>query len=253
MAEGAQVAKGVKGAKSWWARTTLIGSIVALVLLLIGPIGTQLGIWGFQIGLLVLIPGGVLLAAIGLLVGIVSIFVSRKRGFSSDMPTLFVSIALCAVILVAMGMQVSKGISVPPIHNISTDMSDPPEFNAVVALRGEGSNELAYNADEIGLQQAQAYPDVTTLTVATAPDATLDRAVLALEEMGLVIVAVDPAAGIVEATATTFWFGFKDDVVVRVRASGAGSIVDVRSVSRVGVSDLGANAGRIMELLAKLS
>jgi uncharacterized protein (DUF1499 family) len=249
MAEGAQAAKGVK---SWWARTTLIGSVMALALLLVGPIGTQLGLWGFQIGLL-MIPGGVLLAAIGLLVGSVSIFVSRKRGFSSDMPTLFASIALCGVILLAMGMQLSKGLSVPPIHNISTDMSDPPEFNAVVALRGEGSNPLLYNADEIGLQQAQAYPDVTTLTVATAPDATLDRAVTALDDLGLAIVAVDPAAGIVEATATTFWFGFKDDVVVRIRASGAGSIVDVRSVSRVGVSDLGANAGRIMELLARLS
>jgi uncharacterized protein (DUF1499 family) len=70
-----------------------------------------------------------------------------------------------------------------------------------------------------------------------------------LEDLGLEIVAVDEAAGRVEATATTFWFGFKDDVVVRVRSSGAGSVVDVRSVSRVGVSDLGANARRIGQIL----
>jgi len=240
-------------AKSWWARATLIGSVLALLLLLVGPIGTRLGIWGFQIGLLVLIPGGVLLAAIGLLIGIISIFVSKKRGFTGDMPTLFTSIALCAVILVAMGMQLSKGMAVPPIHNISTDVNDPPAFNAVVALRGEGTNPLAYDTVEIGPQQQTAYPDVTTLSVDTSEDATVDRVVAALEEMGLEIVAVDAASGVVEATATTFWFGFKDDMVVRVRESGSGSIVDVRSVSRVGVSDLGANAARIMELLGKLT
>jgi uncharacterized protein (DUF1499 family) len=76
--------------------------------------------------------------------------------------------------------------------------------------------------------------------------------VAALEEMGLEIVTTDPVVGIVEATATTFWFGFKDDVVVRVRASGSGSLVDVRSVSRVGVSDIGVNARRIGELLDHL-
>ena len=70
--------------------------------------------------------------------------------------------------------------------------------------------------------------------------------------MGLEIVSVDEGAGVVEATDTTFWFGFKDDVVVRVRSAGEGSLVDVRSVSRVGLSDLGKNADRIMDLLGRL-
>ena len=239
-------------ARSWWARATLIGSVVALALLFLGPIGTRIGVWGFQTGLLILIPAGVLLAAIGLLVGIISIFVSKKRGFTADMPIVFTSIALCAVILVVMGMQFQKGTSVPPIHNISTDLSDPPQFNAIVPLRGEGTNPLAYDAEKIGPQQQAAYPEVETLKVATPPAETVGRVVIALQEMGLEIVASDAQAGIVEATATTFWFGFKDDVVVRVRPANGGSIVDARSVSRVGLSDLGANAARIMELLGKL-
>ena len=74
----------------------------------------------------------------------------------------------------------------------------------------------------------------------------------ALEDMGLEIVTVDEAAGLVEATDTTFWFGFKDDLVVRVREANGGSVVDVRSVSRVGMSDLGANAARILALLERL-
>lgn len=239
-------------AKSWWARATLVGSILALVLLFLGPVGTRLGIWGFQIGLLVLIPGGVLLAAIGLLVGIIGIFVSKKRGFSSDLPTLLTSIVICGVILGIMGLQFSKGASVPPIHNISTDITDPPQFNAVAAIRGEGSNPLDYESDKIGPQQEAAYPEVQTLVLTASRAETLGSVVTALEEMGLEIVAVDEISGIVEATDTTFWFGFKDDVVVRVRDSGSGSEVDVRSVSRVGLSDLGANAARIMDLLNRL-
>ena len=72
---------------------------------------------------------------------------------------------------------------------------------------------------------------------------------IVLQDLGLEIVNEDTAAGMIEATATTFWFGFKDDVVVRVRATASGSIVDIRSVSRVGQSDLGANAKRIRAIL----
>jgi uncharacterized protein (DUF1499 family) len=239
-------------AKSWWARATLIGSVVALVLLFLGPVGTRLGIWDFQVGLLMLIPAGVLLAVIGLIVGIISIFVSRKRGYSGDMPAIITSIVVCAVIVGFMGIQFQKGTSVPPIHNISTDLNDPPQFNAVVALRGESSNPLEYDAAKIGPQQQAAYPEVKSLTVSTSKAETIANVVAALVDMGLDIVAVDEAAGTVEATATTFWFGFKDDIVVRVRESNGGSIVDARSVSRVGLSDLGVNASRILELVSRL-
>ncbi|TNF88846.1 MAG: DUF1499 domain-containing protein [Gammaproteobacteria bacterium] len=241
------------GNKSWWAKATLVGSVIALVLLFLGPVGTRLGIWGFQTGLLLIVPAGVLLAAIGLLVGLISIFVSKKRGFDGDPPSLFISIAICAVIMVTMGLQFQKGASVPAIHNISTDVVDPPRFTeAIVALRGENSNPLTYEADELAVVQQGAYPDVKPLTVASSPADTVRSVVSALEDMGLEIVTVDEGLGVVEATDTTFWFGFKDDVVVRVQASGEGSLVDVRSVSRVGLSDLGKNADRIMDLLGRL-
>ena len=240
--------------RSWWAKATLVGSVIALVLLFLGPIGTRLGIWGFQTGLLLIVPAGVLLAAIGLLVGLVSIFVSKKRGFAGDPPSLFISIAICAVIIVSMGLQFQKGASVPAIHNISTDVVDPPQFTeAIVVLRGEESNPLAYDAEELAVLQQGAYPEVKTLKVTTGVAETVRNAASALESMGLEIVSVDEGLGIVEATDTTFWFGFKDDVVVRVRGAGDGSLVDVRSVSRVGLSDLGKNADRIMDLLGRLN
>ncbi|MEZ5552605.1 MAG: DUF1499 domain-containing protein [Pseudomonadales bacterium] len=242
-----------EAARSWWARAILIGTVVAVVLLLLGPIGTRLGIWGFQTGLLMLIPAGTLLAAVGLLVGLVALFVSRKRGFTGDGPILLTSVLVCALVVGLMFLQASRGFSLPQIHNISTDVNDPPQFDAIVALRGEGTNPLDYDREKLASVQQQAYPAVKTLRLETDRATAVGRVVDALTAMGLEIVAVDADAGIIEATATTFWFGFKDDVVVRVRDDSAGGVkVDARSVSRVGLSDLGANAARIEALLGRL-
>ena len=92
------------------------------------------------------------------------------------------------------------------------------------------------------------------LTLQASAYEVVDRAEAVLRDMGLEIVSVNKNAGLVEATATTFWFGFKDDVAVRVQpAADGGTQVDVRSISRVGQSDLGANAARIGEILNGLS
>ena len=144
--------------------------------------------------------------------------------------------------------------SVPAIHNISTDTQDPPAFDALVAVRAaEGANPLVYDANVLAEPQRQAYPWVRTLELPTNPGILLNEAVSVLEDLGLVVVNVSAEQGIIEATATTFWFGFKDDVVIRVRESAVGgSVIDVRSVSRSGQSDLGVNAKRIGTILQGL-
>ena len=240
-----------EAAKSWWARAILVGAVVAAVLLPLGALGSKFGIWGFQGGFL-LLAGGTILALLGLVVGLVAMIVSSKRGYAEDKPSLLIGMGISALIIALMGVQFYTASSVPPIHNISTDIAEPPEFAAVVALRGETSNPLEYNADQLGPLQREAYPWVVPLNLDMAPAEALALAERALTDLGLEIVAVDAAAGIVEATATTFWFGFKDDVVVRVKGDGAGSRVDVRSVSRVGQSDLGANARRIGQILESM-
>lgn len=239
--------------RSWWAQAILIGTVVAVVLLVLGPVGTRLGIWGFQTGLLMLIPAGTLLAAVGVLVGLVSLVVSKKRGYSADTPILLTSVVVCGLIVGAMFLQASRGFSLPQIHNISTDVNDPPQFDAVVALRGEESNPLEYDREKLAAVQQDAYPAVKTLALSMDRNAAVSAVVDVLTGMGLEIVAVDADTGIVEATDTTFWFGFKDDMVVRVRdAAGGGVHIDARSVSRVGLSDLGVNAARIESLLQRL-
>ncbi len=232
----------------WWSKAILIGAVVAAALLPLGALGTRVGIWTFGTGFL-LLAAATVLAAIGLVTGIAGIIAAHRRNLRDDRQAVYLGTIVSLLILGLMGQQFYAASSVPPIHNISTDVADPPQFDAVVALRGENANPLEYNADEIAAAQLEAYPWVETLESDLAPDAALSRAVDVLEGMGLEIVDIDAQAGRVEATDTTRWFGFKDDVVVRVRPGPEGSVVDMRSVSRVGVSDLGKNAQRIGEFL----
>ena len=143
--------------------------------------------------------------------------------------------------------------SVPPIHNISTDIVDPPQFRELVGQRLEsGANPLVYDSEVLGPQQQAAYPWITTKTLNGAISDRTKEAAQIVENMGMDLVSLDPVEGVIEATDTTFWFGFKDDVVIRLRSTEASKVqVDIRSVSRVGQSDLGVNARRITEILAE--
>jgi uncharacterized protein (DUF1499 family) len=142
---------------------------------------------------------------------------------------------------------------VPPIHDITTDTEDPPRFAAVLPLRKNATNPVDYGGPEIAAQQHTAYPDIQPLTLPIPRHQAFVQALQTAEAMGWAIVATNPGEGQIEATDTTFWFGFKDDIVVRVQARGDGSRVDVRSVSRVGKSDVGTNAQRIRAYSRRLS
>ncbi|MGI8560651.1 MAG: DUF1499 domain-containing protein, partial [Luteimonas sp.] len=142
--------------------------------------------------------------------------------------------------------------SLPPIHDITTDTVDPPVFVDILPLRADAPNSAGYEGGEVADAQLAGYPELGPLRLALPLEQAHAHALAAAEAMGWEIVASDPASGRIEATATTLWFGFKDDVVVRIRPDGAGSRIDVRSVSRVGGSDVGANAARIRAYLARL-
>lgn len=136
----------------------------------------------------------------------------------------------------------------PPIHDITTDTDDPPRFEKAPALRGPDSNPLEIRAEVIEQQKA-AYPDLATLRSPRSFTRSYNQALTTARAMGWDITREDPNAGYIEAVATTPIMNFHDDVVIRVRTNEDGSLVDLRSVSRVGRSDLGANAERIREFL----
>jgi uncharacterized protein (DUF1499 family) len=141
--------------------------------------------------------------------------------------------------------------NVPPIHDVSTDLENPPAFSAVVPLRADAENPLTRTPD-VAMQQRQGYPDLAPLTLPEPSGQVFARARATAERLGWDIVGADPATGLIEATDTTRWFGFEDDVVVRVTPWGTGTRVDLRSVSRAGRSDIGSNADRIRRFLEAL-
>lgn len=164
---------------------------------------------------------------------------------------------LASIVLAAAGL--------PPIHDITTDRADPPQFVKVVEIRGSESNPLnytdkqapiAFGSNETKLVselQSEAFPQIQTLHIDRSLDEVMNLAEDLVKSRGWDLIAVSADKGLIEATEKTAWFGFKDDVVIRVRASDdGGSIVDMRSVSRVGMSDLGVNAARIGAFLRDL-
>ena len=156
--------------------------------------------------------------------------------------------------LVAVGVPFEyqrRGRAVPPIHDISTDLENPPTFDAIVPLRADAPNDLERNSEVTELQR-HGYPDLAPVTLPIPLDQAFDRALAAAQEAGWQIVTADKSSGRIEATDTTRWFGFKDDVVVRLTPWGAGTRVDMRSVSRIGRSDIGTNARRIRQYLDRL-
>jgi len=232
-------------------RMTVLAAVLAILMLALAGPGVKLGLWTFRTGFHVLQWAAYLGLAV-LVVALVQLLVPAWRA-RSPLPL------LTAMVL---GL-VSAGIpwywrhraeQVPPIHDITTDVVNPPEFVAVLPLRANAPNPATYGGKEVADAQQKAYPDIRPLVLSTTPpEEAYARALAAVRAEGWDLVGADSTAGRIEATATTGWFGFKDDVVVRVQPEDGGSRVDVRSVSRVGGSDVGTNAQRIRGYLRKVA
>jgi len=193
---------------------------------------------------------GVLLGLLGAIAGIAALVVGFRRGLPLS-PATVTGVILGLIAFGVPFQRVWSARSLPAIHDISTDLTAPPTFQAVVPLRAAAPNSLTINPADAPKQRA-AYPDLAPLLLDKPPGDVFDRAVDAARDMDWEIVSADRAAGRIEGTATTRWFGFKDDIVVRLAPTATGTRVDVRSVSRIGVGDLGTNANRIRDYLARL-
>jgi uncharacterized protein (DUF1499 family) len=236
------------------ARALVMAVCVAAFVMLIasGP-GTRMGLWPWQTGLALVKWAAYtgMAGAAGAVVLIVLLAVPKWR-VRPWVPVLALVFAVIAFVPPILLLQKAK--SLPNIHDITTDPFDPPAFNALMAMRKTVPNGADYGGIEVAKQQQRGYPDIKSLVVKSDPAATMQKAIDAAREMDWEIVSTDTPSGRIEATDTTTWFGFKDDIVVRIRPEpSGGSRVDVRSVSRVGSSDVGANAARIRKYLSRLA
>lgn len=235
---------------SWWARAGLWVAVATALAAFLAGWGSRQGWWHFRFGFQILTwsvaAAGV--AAVLALIGIWTTRGGRRRGHWRAWGALVLAIGVAAVPL----SQFWIARNVPAIHDITTDTENPPVFTAIVPLRKNAPNTLEYGGPEVAEQQRAAYPDVQPALVPVPPAEAFHRVLEAARDMGWRIVDGNPAQGRLEATDTTRWFGFQDDIVVRVVPTNGGSRVDIRSVSRVGRSDVGANARRIKAFMARI-
>lgn len=231
------------------ALLTLVIATGALLLLFASGVGYQQETWSLKVAFTMVRWAAYIGIATSLL-ALVGIALARPVGRTTAMFGAALVIAGATAFVPWRWKQVAS--SVPPIHDVTTDTQDPPRFVAILPLRATAKNSAEYGGDSVAALQKQGYPDLKTVTFPQPASEMFARVRTAAVRMGWELVAADSASGRVEATATTKWFGFKDDVVVRVRSEGTGSRVDVRSVSRVGGSDVGTNAARIRAFLAQL-
>lgn len=221
----------------------------AILILFSSGLGARMNLWHFRTGFTMVRAAGYMglaCAIVALAAGIVS---TRQRHFKG------IFISLIALILALLAFSIPlywkvQAQSYPRIHDISTDLNNPPRFVAISSARRAG---VRYGGVEVATQQMKAYPDLKTVVMAVPADQAFKSALLAARDMGWDVVAERPAEGSIEATDTTRWFGFKDDIVIRIVPAGERSLLDIRSVSRVGISDVGTNAKRVRAFLAKLA
>ena len=194
--------------------------------------GAQLAMGAGALGLITLVLAGVL------------------RRWRPALVGALVSLAVVAVVALPMQMK-QRAQSVPPIHDITTDMENPPVFTLLASAREEAPNAVDYPGAETARQQQMAYPYLKPITLNMPMPRAMDAAKATVQARGWEIAG--STGNTLEATATTRWFGFKDDVAIRMTETPNGVQVDMRSASRVGKSDLGINAERIQDFLEDLA
>ena len=236
------------------SRIVLLGATltaVSALTLLMAPLGYNLGVLSLRVALLTVLRWGAYGAGAGAVLSLLGlgITLARPERAKRDLVVVIASV-VAAAFLFGIPARYRLGPAVPPIHDITTNTVDPPQFMAVVPLNTPG--RTIYEGEEIASQQRAAYPDLTPVRLALPIGQAFDHALATVHAMGWELVEADAESGHIEATDTTFWFRFKDDVVIRVRPEGSGSRIDIRSLSRVGGGDAGTNAKRIRAYMTRL-
>jgi uncharacterized protein (DUF1499 family) len=231
------------------ARIPLILALVSAATLVASGYGARFGVWDYRFGFQ-LVRWSLYMGLATAAVALVALSIPRLR--AGHVPALAVAVVVGAGVAYFPWHWREAARAVPAINDITTDTDNPPTFVAVIPLRAGAPVPADYPGSEVAAKQRSAYPDIRPLELPLPPPSAFARALDAAKNAGWEIDAADAASGRIEATATTPWFGFRDDVVVRVSPGTRGSRIDVRSVSRVGKSDLGTNAARIRAYLAKV-
>lgn len=236
---------------SIWALIGLGLALATLLAAFLAGFGHQWGWWRFWIGFRILRYSlyGAFAAALASLLGLALSLWERawRRAIWS---LLGLSLSLTLIWIPLNLYYAAQGV--PPIHDITTDTANPPAFVTILPLRRDAPNPAAYDGPRVARLQEAAYPHLKPRLFDAPFVRVFENARSAAHEMSWEIIATRPREGRIEATDITFWFGFRDDIVIRIRPEGNKTRLDIRSKSRVGRSDLGKNAARIEAFLKRM-
>ncbi len=232
--------------KKNWLRKVLKAQLFLFIAVLLFMLGNKFSILPFSLAFL----GFTLSLLLIVILGVLGLFVlgfslsSKFQSFRANaIKAIVIGFTPIAVIVIVVG---PSGFSAPLIHDITTDFDNPPVFQHASGLRTSEENSTDYDRESLVTIQKNAYPEIAAITTALMPEEAFNRAINIAERRGWEIVAKDDDSLVIEAIEKTSFFGFTDDVVIRVSKTSEGSRVDLRSSSRVGQGDFGANAKRII-------
>lgn len=275
MADTAGTNEARQGQRQGWlarhgSKLGLFGFLVVLAGVLTmayAALGYRGGWVDLRLSLQTLLPAGAVIAGVGaalcLILTIVFLARSRSQGFGRGGTLSAAGLLIGAVAFYVPFSMMQGARGAPPIHDITTDLADPPQFVDAVPLRKatgarnpvEYKREGGYGGNKVivPVAQQEAFPDIQPVMLeGVAPDQAFKRALAAVDEMGWELIASRPQEGRIEAWDQTLFFGFIDDVSIRVRPAANGSQIDVRSLSRIGGGDAGTNAKRVRAYIAAL-
>ncbi|WP_281301462.1 MULTISPECIES: DUF1499 domain-containing protein [unclassified Iodidimonas] len=260
----------------------LLLSMLALFLMIAPGPGVRIELWSFGMAIS-LMRWAFYIAAFTGVVSILALLMAAAGGHNAISGRLALSILLSGAVVTTLYLLRSDATAAVPIHDVTTDLADPPRFQSLNPRDGSpmivpdrGRSDLADLAPETRwlVYHREAYGDLAPLMLDLPLDEVQNLALAAAKDLGWEIADAPiadesisesalpesalpesalPESALIEATDTTFWYGFKDDIIVRLRYENDQTRVDVRSVSRIGISDLGANAKRIRAFLETLS
>jgi uncharacterized protein (DUF1499 family) len=239
-------------------RLLKIGSVTlsgaALVLLAVAPLGWRLGWWPYNFGLYWLMPASGYVAAVATILSVLALALGWSELRLRDVGMLSVALCLSAALVYVPWQYAWVRSTLPPIHDITTDTDNPPEFSAVLPARAaERAGGVNYDDPQLPQLQKAAYPDVAPLKAASPVAEAFREALDVAKSMpGWTIITSDADTGHIEASEKSRWFRFTDDIVIRVSSDVAGSRIDMRSTSRQGRSDYGVNAARVRAYIGEL-
>jgi uncharacterized protein (DUF1499 family) len=230
----------------------LLLAIAAAALLALGPLGWRVGWWHFRFAFFSLMPWAAYCGLAAMALAVLALLFGR-RSIAGRQIAIGIVAFLIGAAIAYVPWQYSEMRGMVP-NDITTDLQNPPPYVAVLALRkaANAANTGEYKGAKTAEQQQRSYPDIAPAMLALPPAEAFARALETVRQMGWTIVETDPGAGRIEASDRTRWFGFTDDIVVRVAAADAGSRIDVRSSSRIGTGDFGTNAARVRRYIAAL-